>query len=78
MARSKYIYIVFDALDQEVVGVFTVKHEMVSWAKKHLEHGKEPNIRNWIWCRAQDGQWQVPYGLRAQYNPGLWELVENE
>jgi len=65
MARSKYIWVIFDSKDREVVGVFTVKHEMISWVQKHEQAG-QVNRKHWKLYKAEDGQYQVPYGCRLQ------------
>ncbi len=60
MARSSYIWIIVCKKYNEVVGVFTVKHEMSFWINKHLDAGEQ--IGSWEIRKSKDGIYQVPYG----------------
>jgi hypothetical protein len=51
MARSAYIWVVFDEMTEDVVAAFTVKHELVTWLTR-----VEPPIRRWYAItRMRDG-----------------------
>lgn len=61
MARSTYIYVV--QLDADVVGAFTVKHEMVSRLRRVQESWPTLTDSYQVW-RVPDGEM---IGLRASW-----------
>ena len=55
MARSSYIYIVFQKGTEKPIATFTVKHEMVTWIKRNRFNAFfNGDITGW---RYPDGGW---------------------
>ena len=61
MARSTYIYLLYQRMDThlKVIGAFTVKYEMNNWIRKHIGPG-------YLYKRMRDGEpdykseWMIP------------------
>jgi hypothetical protein len=50
MPRSTYVYVVCHNFAYRPLGLFTVKHEAITWAKKRAD------FRNLLLYRARDGE----------------------
>lgn len=52
MARSSYIYLVMKPGASKPAGVFTVKYEMVTWARRRYDNPKRADVK---YYRMADG-----------------------
>jgi hypothetical protein len=55
MARSEYVYVVQADRSKNVIACFTVKHELVSWARRELANAEAPR-RVLMVTRYRDGK----------------------
>ena len=55
MARSNYVYVVLENAYEgdDVIAGFTVKHELISWLRRH----PEVTCGSWQVIRLRDGAW---------------------